>query len=277
MALEPRYVSALFRPLLDELLGLLARLSDHEWQRATVAGAWRVRDVVAHLIDGDLRKIAVYRDGHVLPIAESIQSEADLGRFVNQLNAGGVAWAARLSPRLLLELAAVTGRWVCEVIEHLPPHGESIFPVSWAGESRSENWMDIGREYTERWHHQQQIRNAVSAPLLIEPRWMDPLLDFSVRALPHAFRDVAGAESDSLLLVVDGREETTWSLVREPDGWDIHPGAVDAPTTRVAMVGDTAWRVFYNALPPEAALARCKVEGAPRLAEALVRSRSVIL
>jgi uncharacterized protein (TIGR03083 family) len=34
----------------QELLGLLVELADDEWDHATLCGAWRVRDVVAHLI-----------------------------------------------------------------------------------------------------------------------------------------------------------------------------------------------------------------------------------
>jgi hypothetical protein len=52
----------------------------------------------------------------------------------------------------------------------LPPHAEAPFGVAWAGETRSANWLDTGREYTERWHHQMQIRDAVGAPPLLERR-----------------------------------------------------------------------------------------------------------
>jgi hypothetical protein len=43
--------------------------------------------------------------------------------------------------------------------------------------------METGREYTERWHHQMQIREAVGAPGLLERRWYQPVLDLSVRAV----------------------------------------------------------------------------------------------
>jgi hypothetical protein len=33
-----------------------------------------------------------------------------------------------------------------------------------------------------------QIRDAVGAPGLLEPRWLDPLLDLSVRAFRRAYR-----------------------------------------------------------------------------------------
>jgi len=36
--------------------------------------------------------------------------------------------------------------------------------VDWAEEMESKNWMAIAREYTEKWLHQQQIRDAIQQP-----------------------------------------------------------------------------------------------------------------
>ena len=63
------YAADLFPPLYEELEHLLRGLAPEEWERPTVAGAWRVRDVVAHLLDGDLRKLSAYGDGHLPPPA----------------------------------------------------------------------------------------------------------------------------------------------------------------------------------------------------------------
>jgi uncharacterized protein (TIGR03083 family) len=158
--LTPLDVASLFRPLLAELLSTLRPLTADDWERPTAAGRWRVRDVAAHLLDGDLRKIAACRDDHQVPLDGPIASDRDLVNAIHTINASGVAYAARLSPRLLVDLLETTGVWVADLLESLPPHEPARFPVSWAGEMESENWMDIGREYTERWHHQAQIRDA---------------------------------------------------------------------------------------------------------------------
>jgi hypothetical protein len=84
-----------------------------------------------------------------------------------------------------------------------------------AGEQQSENWMDTGRDYTEHWHHQMQIRDAVGRPRLLEPRWFEPLLDLSVRALPHGYAAVAAADGATVTLHVTG--ETTGSVVGNAD------------------------------------------------------------
>lgn len=272
--LEPCYTSQLFRPLHNELLKTLRGLDADEWYRQTLAPHWRVRDVAAHLLDGDLRKLAVYRDGHLLPPDAPIANERDLAQFINRLNATGVAYAARLSPALITDLLDVTGRWVADLVEHLPPHGRSIFPVSWAGEAQSENWMDTGREYTERWHHQMQIRDAAGRPLLLSPEWMTPLLDISVRALPHAYRAVDAPAGASITVTVEGETTSAWTLRRQPAGWQLTAGRDDGASATVQLPADTAWRVFYNAPYDRAQI---RVDGDAALAAPLLRTRSVIV
>ncbi|HJR60154.1 MAG TPA: maleylpyruvate isomerase N-terminal domain-containing protein [Vicinamibacterales bacterium] len=275
--LAPRYVSDLFRPLLGELLALLRGFGQDDWERPTVAGPWRVRDVAAHLLDGDLRKIAVYRDDHRLPLDAPITSDRDLARFINGLNATGVAYAARLSPRLITDLLEITGGWVAQVIEDLPPHAPARFPVSWAGESRSENWMDTGREYTERWHHQAQLRDATGSPRLLAPRWLEPLLDFSVRVLPHAYAGVHALPKTAIALRVEGETVAVWSVVRDETSWKMFRGEPADPAAIVQVDSDDVWRLFYNALTSDAMRARLRIDGDAALAAPLLRARSVIL
>ena len=275
--LSPIDVSKLFRPLLAELRGLLDRLSAADWDRPTLAPAWKVRDVAAHLLDGDLRKIAVYRDSHLPAPGFPITSDRDLGRFVNGLNQGGVAFAARLSPRLLRDLLAISGGWVADLIEGLPLDGPSIFAVSWAGESESKNWMDIGREYTERWHHQMQIRDAVGEARLLAPFWMEPLLDLSVRAFPVAYASHPAPAGTIVSLEVHGETSGTWSVVWEGGRPRVVRGRPGAPDVLVRTATDEAWRLLYNAIPGPELDRRVEVQGRRELAEPLLRARSVIL
>jgi hypothetical protein len=275
--LPPRYVADLFAPLHGELMVLLRGLTASDWERPTVAGAWRVRDVAAHLLDGDLRKLSAHRDGHLPKPDRPIDSYGDLVGWINDLNASGVAYGKRLSPRLLADLLAVTGSWVAELVESLDPHGPALFSVAWAGEAQSENWMDTGREYTERWHHQMQIQDAVGLAGLLDPRWLDPLLDFSVRALPHAYRDVEAPEGATLTLIVPGDPGWAWTLVRKNGRWELYRGETDRPATRVTVEPAAAWRLFYNALPPEAAREKVSIVGDESLAGPLLRTRSVMV
>ena len=274
--LAPLDTRPLFRPLLAELLALLRGLDAAAWERPTVASAWRVRDVAAHLLDGDLRKLAAYRDDHAPPPDAPIASDRDLARHVNALNASGVAWARRLSPRLVVDLLAVTGGWAATLLESLDPDAPARWPVSWAGETASANWMDTGREYTERWHHQMQIRDAVGAPLLLASRWLLPLLDLSVRALPAAYAPLDATPGTAVTLEVSGETSGAWTVVREEARWAVRGGRPARPDAVVRASADDAWRLFYNALPPDELARRLRVEGRGELARPLLGARSIV-
>jgi len=275
--LPPIYCAGLLRPLHAELVSLLRSLTPEQWLRPTIAGSWRVRDVAAHLLDTALRRVATCRDGHVMPLEAPLRSPEDLTRLVNTLNAVGVRFAQRLSTRQIVDLLEMAGDWSAALVSSLPPHGHAIWAVSWAGEAESENWMDIGREYTEQWHHQMQIRDAVGAPLLLEPRWLDPLLDISVRALPVAYRPVDAPEGTSVQLTVEGDRPRAWSLVRASGHWTLDRGACPNPHCTVIMSDDTSWRLLFNALSADEARRRVSVSGDASLADPLFAARSVIV
>ncbi|HEV3050850.1 MAG TPA: maleylpyruvate isomerase N-terminal domain-containing protein [Longimicrobium sp.] len=271
------HTAELFPGLHAELISLLRGLDEGDWSRPTVAGAWRVRDVAAHLLDGDLRKLSAGRDGLRLPPDGPVASFGDIVGLINRANANGVAYAQRLSPRVITDLLEVTGRWVADYVAALPPHGEALHSVAWAGELRSENWMDTGREYTERWHHQAQIRDAVGAPGLLQRRWLHPLLDLSVRAFPRAYEGVDAAPGTAVVFQVDAEGENAWSVVRDASGWQVLRGAADDAATQVRTDAETAWRILYHALPPDAARARVSITGDAALAEPMLRARSVMV
>lgn len=275
--LTPVYTAGLFPNLLAELVRLLRGLDEADWDRRTVAGEWRVRDVAAHLLDGDLRKLSWGRDAPAPAGGRPALSYEEVMRLVQRANEAGVSYVGRLSTRVITDLLEVTGRWVADFVAALPPHEEALFPVAWAGEDRSENWMDTGREYTERWHHQMQIRDAVGAPGLLQRTWLHPLLDLSVRALPPAYAGVPAEPGTAVVLDVEAEGENTWSLVREDAGWIVCRGAAPAAAARVRMDADTAWKLLFNALPPHAARSRVAITGDASLAEPMLRTRSVMV
>jgi len=53
-------------PVLDrKLMELLSSLTPDNWQQPTVAKLWTVKDVVAHLLDGNIRTLSLLRDRYV--------------------------------------------------------------------------------------------------------------------------------------------------------------------------------------------------------------------
>ena len=276
-ALEAGDVRPLFAGLHAELVRLLEGLDLADWNRPTLAGAWAVRDVVAHLLDDDLRRMSRQRDGQDLPAPERpVRSEADLVAFLNGLNAEWVRVARRLSPRVLVDLLKTTGPAIVELFASLDPDGPALFPVAWAGEESSRSWFDVGREYTERWHHQQQVRLAVRAPLLNEPRWLRPVIDLSVRALPHRYRDLAAPEGAWVRVEIRGAAGGTWSLVRQGSAWSLFAGTAEpSEVARISLDEDTAWRVFFKALRKDAP-PPIVFEGRPDLGRAFLTAWAVM-
>src|SRR5436190_5325464 len=76
-----------FRPLAAEIVSLLRSLAADDWLRPTVAGSWRVREVVAHLADTAMRRVSLHRDGWQMPGAGEAIAAHGLVPFINDLNA----------------------------------------------------------------------------------------------------------------------------------------------------------------------------------------------
>ena len=281
MPLEPPIpidTRTFFRPVSTSLVDLLRGLSREDWERSTVARQWVVRDVVAHLLDTTLRRLSFHRDGmNPPPPAEAIVSERDFVEFINALNAQWIGASKRLSPRVLTDLYEQTSRDLADWFESLSLDAPALFPVSWAGEHASAGWFDIGREFTELWHHQQQIRMAVGADAPSDPRYLAAVIDVAVRGLPHAFRDVSAGSGQTVVIDISGPAGGRWTLVRETERWTLSRGEPATVTARIRFDDDAAWKLLFNALSEKDAARAIRVEGPPQLATALLRARSVVV
>lgn len=270
------------------MVRLLRGLEPEHWELPTVAGAWRVRDVVAHLVGGDLGRLSAYRDAYTPAPERPLASYGDVLALINEQNAVWVRACRRFSSRVLLELIEESGAHAAALMVTLPPHERAIWAVDWAGERESEQWLDTGREYTERWHHQMQIRDAVSSATgdraltaaLLEPRWLFPLLELSVRALPRAYAAHEAPVDTTLCLIVTddaGHPIGGWSLRRDEAAWRLFRGTTPDAAATVRLAADDAWKSFYNALPAANARSRATISGDPDLAGPLFTARAVMV
>jgi uncharacterized protein (TIGR03083 family) len=267
-----------FRPVASELTVLLRSLPADAWDRPTVAGTWRVRDVIAHLVDGSLRRLSFHRDRHTPPApTEPPRTDREFVAFINGLNGQWVDAARRISPRMLTDLYEFVAAKLADFTESFPDDGPALFPVSWAGEGRSDGWFDLGREFTELWHHQAQVRDAVLAPPLRDPAWLHAVLLIALRGLPHAFRETSVATGQTLAIEITGTAGGVWTLKRDDGGWTLWAGQDRGESARVTMSDDTAWRLIFNALPAERADSLVTRTGDAVLFGPLLRARSVIV
>lgn len=269
---------ALFRPVSGNLVALLRTLSPEQWELPTVARGWVVRDVAAHLLDTTLRRLSFHRDGMRPPQPRRVLgSEREFVRFINELNAAWVTSAKRLSPRVLTDLYERASREAADWFESIPLAAPALFPVSWAGEDASAGWFDIGREFTELWHHQQQIRMAVGADESGDPRYLRAVIDIAVRGLPHAFRDVQAEPGSAVEVEITGDSGGRWTLERQRHSWTLWVGDASGPAARVRLDDQTAWMLLFNALPEGDTTGRVHVTGRPELARPFLHARSVIV
>ena len=273
--LSPILTAHLFPRIEARLIELLRSLRAEEWQAQTVSARWKVKDVVAHLLDTQLRKLSLVRDSCV-PELPAGGSPFDLAGLINRLNGEGVTVYGRLSPPILIELMELASRQSAEFHQSLDPFAEAAFPVSWAGEEVSRNWFDTAREFTERWHHQQQIRLATGRPGIMTPELYHPVLDCFLRALPQTYRSVP-AENGTLLRVdIVGDCGGTWRLLRAPDCWRLVAASPIVPECRVSIPQEIAWRIFTKGIDRAAAETQVWVEGDRRLAEHVLSMVAIV-
>lgn len=234
-------------PLLNkELISFLKQLSSEDWQKQTIAKKWVVKDVAAHLLDGNYRRIALHRDGWSVPPDTPIRSYDDLVGYLNEFNGDWVKAAKRLSPEIIIELLESTNEVVYEEFLKLDPYGAAAYSVSWAGESESFNWFDIAREYTERWLHQQQIRDAVNDTGLMTTELYQPFLNVFIQAWPHTLKEEKAEEGTVLRAVVTGIGD--WYLHRRKDGWKLGNPGTEKVMAETIIDSDIAWKLFSKSI-----------------------------
>lgn len=263
-------------PVLDEkLLELLHSLSPAEWEAQTIARLWKVKDVAAHLLDSNVRILSVFRDGYTGETAD-IRSYEELLQFLNGLNADWVKAMKRMSPQLLILMHEVTGPLFCNYFKTLDPFGISPFPVAWAGEDESRNWMEIAREYTEKWLHQQQVRDAVNKPGLMTKELFYPFIDIFMMALPHTYRNIDAAEGTTVQMIITGDIGGTWHVAKSNNTWQLHKNAAINSTSSIAIDPDTAWKLFSKSLRPANVMHKIKITGNETLALTALEMVSVM-
>jgi uncharacterized protein (TIGR03083 family) len=260
--LRPVFTSHLYAPLHEQLLQLLRGLGSADWSRPTACRLWTVHDIAAHILDTQVRIISSLRDDTHAPAPQiSLACFEDLVEFLNTLNAEWVTAFRRVSSKLVTDFLSITGPQLTHLVAQLDPYAPAPFAVAWAGERVSPNWFDVGRNYTEYWHHQQQIRDAVNAPGLFGPEWLRPVLSLFVRALPRTYRDVEAVEGSALNFVLEGAAGGVWTLVRKHDKWALFEGVAQNPAAEVWMSDDTAWRLFTKGLSPAERASRIRIAG----------------
>jgi uncharacterized protein (TIGR03083 family) len=262
-----------FAPLRDHLLALLAELDDDEWARPTAAPNWSVKDVAAHLLGGDIAILSGKRD--VYRSNQEVKTHAQLIELVDRLNAEWVCAMRRISPRLLRELLAFCGPEVEACFLSLDPM-KIDGAVSWAGPEPAPVWFDLAREFTERWHHQQQIRDATGRPALYDPYFLAPVLDTFVRALPYAFRNATAPLGTVVRFEISGEAGGIWYLYKSEGAWILLLESPVEWATSVTLPQDVSWRLFTKGIDRGKARGLARIMGRTDLADPIFATTAII-
>jgi uncharacterized protein (TIGR03083 family) len=270
---QPILVVDRFPEILDALLSLLGGLSVDAWQRPTVCPGWCVKDVALHLLGVEVGNLSRRRDGHTA--TASITSWDELVAWLNDFNEAWVQAARRMSQRLLIDLLQDTGRQMCAFFRSLDPYALGG-AVDWVGPEPAPIWLDLAREYTERWCHQQQIRDAVGQPGLTQPRYLAPVLAAFMWALPQTFRAISAVEGTVVTLTIHGASGGQWSVRQEEGAWRLYEGAPDRRNAEVLIDDAMAWRLCTRGLSQEHAREQVTLVGDQVLASQVYEMVSII-
>jgi uncharacterized protein (TIGR03083 family) len=265
----PIDVRLLFRPLDKQLISLLQSLDPEDWNRPTVARLWTVKDVAAHLLDGNIRLLSIQRDryyGEVPPVPRSFE---ELVGWLNGLNADWVKASRRISPGVLILLHQLTSDLVNDYYGSLDLYDEAVFAVSWAGETTSLNWMHLAREYTEKWHHQQQIREATGREGIMTREFFFPMIDTFLRGLPYTLRQADAAAGTVIKITITSDAGGDWYLKKKDTGWSFCSKPEDeAYAAAISIPPEIAWKLFSKSIRPDEI--KVKTEGDPILVRSVL-------
>lgn len=275
--IEPVMVLDLFPLERQQLLELFADFSEEEWSAATVCPGWTVKDIALHLLGDDIGYLSGQRDHFHNPFFQNknMQTWENLVKNLNEANELWVQATARISPTLLSDLLTLTGQQFYAYLQTLDQMALNGV-VSWAGPERAPTWLDTAREYTERWLHQQQIRDAVNRPGLKERVYFHPVLDTFVRALPHTYRDISVTETTIVKFIVTGEAGDVWYLIGNAGRWSLYRTVEQQPDTIITMDQEICWRLFTKGLSKDQAQVQTTIEGNQQLGEKIFDTISII-
>jgi hypothetical protein len=116
----------------------------------------------------------------------------------------------------------------------------------------------------------------VGRPLLTERKWLFPVLDTFLRAIPHTYRSLETEQGTAIVFCITGEAGGDWSLRREQADWRLYTGQVRLPAAKVSLDQDTAWRLFTRGITTEEARLGIHLEGDPSLGGCILQMVSIM-
>jgi|SaaInlStandDraft_3_1057020.scaffolds.fasta_scaffold20884_2 hypothetical protein len=268
-------VLSLFPEINKNLITLLKSLNDKDWCKPTVLPGRTVKYLASHILNGSLRRLSSCRDNYQVN-TPNIKSNEDLVNHIQALNKVWIEATQWLSPVLLISFLEFSEHWLYEYFKTLNLDDKAQFSVAWAGETESSNWFDMAREYTEKWHHQMQIRLAVNRPGINSRELFYPAIDTLMRGLPHGYRNTEAALGCGIEIHIKGEGGGFWFLEKAETQWQLVKNLKKEPEAKIEMTDDIAWRLFMDSISRDIAAKSIVILGNRALGEVVLGTKTVM-
>lgn len=251
-----------WRQSTDDLIGLVAELDQHEWERPTDCPGWTVRDIVAHL--------AAIEDELASGDASSALAEGTREVPSAYTQAGVDARAHHSPAELLAELRAATSTRADQLaeVELDDPRGapdRTPGGIGW-------DWQTLLRNRAiDVWVHEQDIRRATRRPGAMHSAGADIVHATFAAALPYIVGKRAGVPPGTNVVIQVDDAVTAYSV--DDSGrcrWVDH---ASDPSTTLRMDRETFTLLGAGRRDPAAC--QVAVEGDARLAKDILRAMAV--
>ena len=190
----------------------------------------------------DLSWLARNRDYNKTGNIPAPASHEEAVRRLAQRNQRWVDGTRTLSPQLITGLLQWSGEQLNAYLGTVDlSHPSSVY---WAGEVPL--WFDLAREFTERWVHYQQIREAArpAAGDHEQDGYLPLVLRTFIWGFPHQYQAPAPAGTT---IAIEIAGIGAWMLTRTATGWTLDEGQAAAPAASLQMTGEAAWRLLTGA------------------------------
>ena len=222
-----------------------------------------------HLLDANLSWLARGRDHDQSGIIPVPAGHDEFVRGLAQRNQRWVDGTSTLSPRLITGLLRWSGEQLDAYLHTVDLTGASS--VYWAGQVPL--WFDLAREFTERWVHYQQIRDAAlpAGHDQHQDQYLPLVLRTFIWGFPHQYQAPAPAGT-AITLEIPGIG--AWTLTRTATDWSLNEGPPAAPAASLRITGEAAWRLLTGARYDSR---QVLLSGDLALAEPLLRVHGIIV
>ncbi len=222
--LEPIFCEDLLKDIDNQLYKIMENINMDEWNKPTIYPNWKVKDIFSHIIDTSIRRLSNgWNNSDINKRKIKVDTYKDLVTLIERSADEWVEATKRISPQILLLLFSIIKDKLYDFMKKQNHFDDSRVSVLWAGETKSKVWFDYGREYTEHWLHQQQIRDALNICPLDDKKYLNAVLEILIRCLPVTYENINRPIGTVLKIETVGSFVKEYYLVKN-EKWNLYNG-----------------------------------------------------